>query len=53
MSAVQQSADPIERPAHYTQGSIEVLEFIEDQQLGFFAGNVIKYVCRYRRITAL
>ncbi len=44
------SAAPIqvEHPAHYTQGRIEVWDFIDDQQLGFFAGNVLKYVCRYR-----
>ena len=42
------AADPVHNPAHYTQGKIEVWDFIEDQQLGFLAGNVIKYVCRYR-----
>ena len=38
--------NPVEHPAHYTQGRIEVLDFIEDQRLGFHAGNVIKYICR-------
>lgn len=38
--------DPIERPAHYTWGSIEVLDFIEAWSLGFAEGNVIKYVVR-------
>ena len=36
------------RPAHHRQGRIEVWDFIDDQQLGYFAGNVLKYVCRYR-----
>jgi len=40
--------DVVNHPAHYTQGSIEVIDFIEDQQLGYHAGNVIKYVSRYR-----
>lgn len=35
-------------PSHYKRGSIEVIDFIEDQQLDFRAANVIKYVCRYR-----
>lgn len=33
-------------PEHYQRGSIEVWDFIVDQQLDFLAGNVIKYVCR-------
>ena len=31
---------------HYNAGKIEVIDFIEDQNLGFHLGNVIKYVCR-------
>jgi hypothetical protein len=33
-------------PPHYTQGSIEVIDFIEDQQLNFCRGNIVKYVVR-------
>lgn len=40
------TADTINHPAHYNKGRIEVIDFIEDQQLGFHLGNVIKYVCR-------
>ena len=40
--------DPVKQPAHYTQGGIEVWDFILDQDLGYLAGNVVKYVCRYR-----
>jgi hypothetical protein len=36
------------KPAHYNTGKIEVLEFIEDQQLGFTLGNAVKYICRCR-----
>lgn len=40
--------DNINNPTHYMQGKIEVIDFIEDQQLGFHEANVIKYVCRYK-----
>lgn len=33
-------------PTHYQRGSIQVWDFIADQQLDFFTGNVVKYVCR-------
>lgn len=39
--------DLINHPPHYTQGSIEVIDAIEDWQLGFHAGNVVKYVARH------
>jgi len=38
--------DPVNHPSHYTRGKIEVLDFIEDQKLGFHLAQVIKYVCR-------
>lgn len=38
--------DPVEKPKHYNAGKIEVLDFIEDQGLGYHLGNVIKYICR-------
>jgi len=38
--------DSVNRPAHYTDGKIEVIEFIEDKRLGFCLGNVVKYVAR-------
>ena len=36
----------MESPSHYTRGSIEVWDFIRDQQLNYHLGNAIKYVCR-------
>ena len=33
-------------PTHYTRGSIEVWDFIRDQQLNYHLGNAIKYICR-------
>ena len=38
--------DVINRPTHYTRGKIEVIDFIEDQQLPYHLGNVIKYIAR-------
>lgn len=38
--------DNVNHPAHYTKGKIEVIEFIEDQDLNFRLANVVKYVCR-------
>ncbi len=39
--------DPI-NPNHYKQGKIEVIDFIEDQQMDFHIGNAIKYLCRFK-----
>lgn len=36
----------VNHPAHYNAGKIEVVEFIEDQKLGYHLGNAIKYICR-------
>ena len=33
-------------PTYYTRGQIEVWDFIRDQQLNYFLGNAIKYICR-------
>lgn len=38
--------DSINHPAHYTDGKIEVIDFIEDKKLGFHLGNTVKYICR-------
>lgn len=38
----------IDHPSHYNQGKIEIIDFIEDQKLGFHENNIIKYVCRAR-----
>lgn len=48
VEAVVKPADNVNRPAHYTSGKIEVLDFIEDKGFGYLAGQVIKYVARYR-----
>lgn len=40
--------DPVD-PAHYKAGNIQVWDFIVDQGLDFLEGNVVKYVCRWRK----
>jgi len=40
--------DIVNHPSHYTQGNIEVIDFIEDQELPYHEGNIIKYVSRHR-----
>lgn len=39
-------SDAVTHPSHYNQGRIEVIEFIEDQKLGYHLGNAVKYLCR-------
>lgn len=38
--------DAVNHPSHYNTGKIEVIDFIEDQGLGFNLGNVVKYTAR-------
>jgi len=33
-------------PKYYRRGSVQVWDFVRDQELNFHLGNVIKYVCR-------
>lgn len=39
-------ADEVNHPSHYNTGKIEVIEYIEDQRLGFNLGNAVKYISR-------
>ena len=34
------------RPDYYQRGSIEVWDFIRDQELNYHLGNAVKYICR-------
>ena len=36
----------VEHPSHYTDGKIEVIDYIEDKKFNYHLGNVIKYVSR-------
>lgn len=39
-------ADNVNHPAHYTDGKIEVIDFIEDKNLNYHRGNAVKYIAR-------
>lgn len=38
--------DAVNHPTHYTDGKIEVIDFIEDKSLNFHRGNAVKYIAR-------
>ena len=38
--------DPVDHPAHYTQGGLETITAIEAWGLGFCLGNCVKYIAR-------
>ena len=38
--------DPVNHPSHYTDGKIEVIDFIEDKNLNFHLANAVKYISR-------
>lgn len=39
-------SDNVNHPSHYTDGKIEVINFIEDKKLGYHLGNAVKYISR-------
>ena len=41
-------SDPVNHPMHYTQGSLEYLDAVDGLKLGFYQGNIMKYVVRYK-----
>jgi hypothetical protein len=36
----------VDHPDYYNDGKIEVIDFIEDKNLGFCLGNAVKYISR-------
>ena len=38
----------VNHPKHYNTGKIEVIDAIEEWEMGFCDGNVIKYVARHK-----
>ena len=40
--------EAVNNPPHYNQGTIEVIDAIEDWGLDFNGGNVVKYVARHK-----
>lgn len=40
------SVEVINHPPHYNAGRLEAIDVIEDWQLNFHLGNVVKYIAR-------
>ena len=51
MTSIPTTEERVNHPAHYTQGKVEVIDFIET--MGFLEGNIIKYVARYKHKNGL
>lgn len=41
-------SDNINQPPHYTQGRFQPIDVIEDWNLGYHEGNVLKYIRRWQ-----
>ena len=48
MPLESEEEDIINQPSHYTQGNIEVIDFILDQKMDYLTGTVQKYIARWR-----
>lgn len=48
MKRKDEEREMVDHPDHYNQGRIEVIDAIEDWDLNFCEGNVVKYVARHR-----
>ena len=44
--AVKHAGNSIDHPDYYNTGKIEVIDFLEDQNLPFHLGSAVKYICR-------
>lgn len=44
-----ETAKDVTKQSHYTQFKIQPAVFIGENNIGYFEGNVIKYVCRYQK----
>ena len=42
----QVSDDPVNHPSYYADSNIEVIDYIEDKNLGYHLGTAIKYISR-------
>ena len=45
----EKPSDPVNNPAHYTEGGIETIDYIEAKRLGYHLGNAVKYISRAGR----
>lgn len=40
--------EEVDHPDHYNSGDLEVIDIIEDWDLGFHDGNALKYIARHK-----
>ncbi|MCZ0973141.1 DUF3310 domain-containing protein [Streptomyces albulus] len=43
---IGQPSDVVNSPSHYTKGEFEVIDIIEDAEVGYRLGNALKYILR-------
>lgn len=43
---IEAAKDMVNKPPHYTDGGMEVIDFIEAKRLDYHLGNVVKYITR-------
>ena len=36
----------VDHPKHYNQGGVELVQIVDAYQLGFYEGNIVKYIIR-------
>lgn len=49
LQVMDKPTEQVDHPKHYNTGKFEVIDVIEDWQLDFHIGNVVKYVSRAGR----
>tara|TARA_Y100001973_G_C5191890_1_gene331495 strand:- start:348 stop:587 length:240 start_codon:yes stop_codon:yes gene_type:complete len=40
--------DLVNHPPHYTEGSIECIDYINAWKMDYMEGNIVKYITRYK-----
>lgn len=38
----------VDHPSHYNTGTLEVIDAIDGLNLGFYEGNILKYIARHK-----
>ena len=46
LSGKDENYEYVDHPKHYNQGGIELVNIVDSYQLGFYEGNIVKYVVR-------
>ena len=46
LNNVKEDYEYVNHPKHYNQGGIELVQIVDAYQLGFYEGNIVKYIIR-------